>query len=324
MKPESAAESVESFPARDTQATVEEQPLVSEDFAEMPVIDLDLYLKMSMEENLSEDALNECKKVAECFHRFGIILIKDPRVDMQDNEEYIDLMERYFADIGERFYKDEPISDIKPEHHYQVGATPEYIEMARSHKEKLAALNLDAEDMPVSPLEPVLDAKWRFMWKIGERPEGANDDFPAVIPEQYPEWERKMNTWGEKLHSAVFTVAEMAALGMGIDKTAFTKRMQGGAHLLAPTGSDLVKNDIGTIFAGFHYDISFMTIHGKSRYPGLYVWTRDWKKKAVKIPPGCLLIQSGTSFEHITGGYVLSGFHEVVYSQGTKDAFNKR
>lgn len=205
-----------------------------------------------------------------------------------------------------------------------MGATPEYIEKARSHREKLAALNLAPEDTPVSPLEPVLDAKWRFMWKIGERPDGAKDDFPAVMPEQYPEWERKMNTWGEKLHTAVFTVAEMAALGMGIEKKAFTSRMEGGAHLLAPTGSDLVKNDIGTIFAGFHYDISFMTIHGKSRYPGLYVWTRDWKKKAVKIPPGCLLIQSGTSFEHITGGYVLSGFHEVVYSQATKDAFNKR
>ena len=37
-------------------------------------------------------------------------------------------MERYFADVGQRFYNDEYISDIKPEHHYQVGATPEYIE----------------------------------------------------------------------------------------------------------------------------------------------------------------------------------------------------
>jgi hypothetical protein len=52
--------------------------------------------------------------------------------------------------------------------------------------------------------------------------------------------------------------------------------MIGGAHLLAPTGSDLEKYDVGTVFAGWHYDISFMTIHGRSRYPGLSVWTRDW------------------------------------------------
>ena len=205
-----------------------------------------------------------------------------------------------------------------------MGATPEYIEKARDHSEKLALLNLAEEDKPVSPLEPVFDAKWRFMWKIGERPEGASDDFPQVTPAQFPEWETKMNKWGSKLHSAIFTVAEMAALGMGIDYDAFTKRMEGGAHLLAPTGSDLEKNDVGAIFAGFHYDISFMTIHGKSRYPGLYVWTRDWKRKAVKIPQGCLLLQSGTSFEHITGGYILSGFHEVVYADATKEAVMRR
>lgn len=178
--------------------------------------------------------------------------------------------------------------------------------------------------MPMSPLEPVFDAKWRFMWKIGERAEGASDDFPQVVPSQFPDWEDKMNNWGGKLHSAIFTVAEMAALGMGIEADAFTKRMEGGAHLLAPTGSDLEKNDVGAVFAGFHYDISFMTIHGKSRYPGLYVWTRDWQRKAVKIPEGCLLIQSGTSFEHITGGYVLSGFHEVVYTEATKQTFERR
>lgn len=100
--------------------------------------------------------------------------------------------------------------------------------------------------------------------------------------------------------------------------------MQGGAHLLAPTGSDLEKNDVGTVFAGFHYDISMMTVHGKSRYPGLLVWTRNWKKRPVKIPEGCLLVQSGTTFEHITGGYVPAGFHEVIYTDATKDVVNKK
>jgi len=45
-----------------------------------------------------------------------------------------------------------------------------------------------------------MDAKWRFMWKIGKRPEGAADDFPQVIPEGFPEWEKKMDTWGNKLN----------------------------------------------------------------------------------------------------------------------------
>lgn len=101
---------------------------------------------------------------------------------MRENEAYIDLMEEYFAQTGAAFYKGEKIDDIKKEHFYQVGATPEFIEMARCHKEKLSQLNLSPENTPVSPLEPVYDAKWRFFWKIGERPEGASDDFPQVIP----------------------------------------------------------------------------------------------------------------------------------------------
>lgn len=293
----------------------------------MPVIDFELYMASKEahgDSHLSEAARLECLKVAQCFHKFGILLIKDPRVDMADNDSYIDLMEKYFADTGAAFYRGETVSDIKPEFHYQVGATPEFIEVARDHAEKLRALNLPREDQPFSPLVPVEDAKWRFMWKIGERPEGSGDDFPAVIPEAYPAWETKMNTWGGKLHAAIICAAEMAAVGMGVPHDTFTKRMEGGAHLLAPTGSDLEKNDVGAVFAGFHYDISFMTIHGKSRFPGLFVWTREWKKQAVKIPAGCLLIQSGTSFEHITGGYVLSGFHEVIYTEATKAAMEKR
>ena len=73
---------------------------------------------------------------------------------------------------------EEKVEDIKSDCHYQVGATPEFIEKARNHSEKLKELGLSQEDTPVSPLEPILDAKWRFMWKIGERFEGDKADFP--------------------------------------------------------------------------------------------------------------------------------------------------
>lgn len=162
------------------------------------------------------------------------------------------------------------------------------------------------------------------MWKIGERPEGAADDFPQVVPKQFPQWETKMNKWGNLMYQAIDTIAEMSAVGMSVPKDTFTKRMKGGAHLLAPTGSDLERNSVGAVFAGWHYDISFMTIHGRSRYSGLSVWTRDWQKRTVKIPEGCLLVQAGMSFENITGGYVLAGFHEVIYTELTRQAFEKR
>jgi isopenicillin N synthase-like dioxygenase len=99
-----------------------------------------------------------------------------------------------------------------------------------------------------------------------------------------------MNTWGNILLDACFTAAEMGAVGMGLEKEYFSSKMKKGNHLLAPTGGDLKKYEKGTIFAGVHYDLNFLTIHGKSRYPGLYVWLRDGRRVSVKVPTGCLLL----------------------------------
>lgn len=67
-----------------------------------------------------------------------------------------------------------------------------------------------------------------------------------------------------------------------------------GPHLLAPTGSDLrCYGHEGTVFAGYHYDLNFLTIHGRSRFPGLNIWLRNGQKVEVKVPVGCLLIQTG-------------------------------
>lgn len=280
---------------------------------EIPVIEVQTYL-----EKLPGWEL-ECEKVAHCLHNYGILIFRDPRAKEQENEDYIDLMERYFKGASDKYYHGEKLSDIKPEFFYQTGATPEKIERARNHYEKVKDLPL--EDQPLSHFPPSVDMKWRYMWKIGERPAEANDNFPQVYPaEGFPDWETKMNGWGHRLLSAGELAAEMAAIGMGLEKDTFTKRMNGGAHILAPTGTDLVRHDVGTTLAGFHYDIAFLTIHGKCRFPGLYVWLRNWKKVPVKIPKGCLLLQAGATFEHITGGYVLSGYHEVMYTEDIKKA----
>ena len=99
-----------------------------------------------------------------------------------------------------------------------------------------------------------------------------------------------MDNWGYQMVNSCLLAAEMAAVGMGLPKDTFTEKMNQGPHLLSPTASDLMKNDVGTAFASFHYDLNFITIHGKSRYPGLFLWTREFKKMPVSIPPGCLLL----------------------------------
>lgn len=39
-------------------------------------------------------------KVAASLHKFGILLVKDPRVKPETNEEYIDMVENYFDEVG--------------------------------------------------------------------------------------------------------------------------------------------------------------------------------------------------------------------------------
>lgn len=113
-------------------------------------------------------------------------------------------------------------------------------------------------------------------------------------------------------------------MGLSIFYTtySFSLNSRRSPHLLAPTASDLVKyGKKDTILAGFHSDLNFLTIHGRSRYPGLHVWARNTGKRIpVKIPPGNnLLVQAGKQLEHITGGLIKAGFHEVVVNDQTLD-----
>ncbi len=77
-------------------------------------------------------------------------------------------------------------------------------------------------------------------------------------------------------------------------------------------GVDLGKyGRLGSAYAGFHYDLNFLTIHGRSRFPGLAVWLQDGTRMPVSVPDGCLLIQAGKQIEWFTAGRVRAGMHEV-------------
>jgi isopenicillin N synthase-like dioxygenase len=166
-----------------------------------------------------------------------------------------------------------------------------------------------------------LDNKLRFFWRMGNAP--SQTKFPQlyvdpVIPDGFPDWKEVMDNWGMLILATAKIVAEMCALGFGLPADTFTSLMEHGPHLLAPTGSDFARfGKLGTVLASFHTDINFLTIHGRARFPGLFVWTREGKRLAVNIPHGCLLLQAGQQFERLTGGQVLAGFHEVVVSEQT-------
>ena len=76
---------------------------------DIPIIDAQLYF------DKGEGWQEECKKVAYSFHKFGIIKLKDPRVDEKDNNDYIDMVERYFNDVSKKYYAGENVKEFRPE-----------------------------------------------------------------------------------------------------------------------------------------------------------------------------------------------------------------
>ncbi|KAL2234214.1 uncharacterized protein LOC105168835 [Sesamum indicum] len=293
---------------------------------QIPVIDLAPYLEFSGElpsrdgEEFDSNLKILCSEVSRTLRETGALLVKDPRCTAEDNDRFLDMMEKYF-EMPDDFKRRQE----RPHLHYQVGVTPEGVEVPRSlvdaeMQEKLRAMPIEFQ--PSTPSGP--DPKWRYMWRVGPRPSDTRFkelNSEPVIPEGFPEWQETMDSWGYKMISAIEAVAEMAAVGFGLQKDAFTSLMKQGPHLLAPTGSDLRRHGkIGTVFAGYHYDLNFLTIHGRSRFPGLNIWLRNGQKMEVKVPVGCLLIQTGKEIEWLTAGECIAGMHEVVVTDRTIDA----
>ncbi|KAF4975715.1 hypothetical protein FZEAL_7532 [Fusarium zealandicum] len=296
---------------------------------DLPVVDLDVYRNNALS---SEAVQAECRKAASALITYGALVLHDSRVSEQDNETFLDVLEDYFAQPEEALRKDE-----KPELSYQIGVTLENTEKPKCAVDEPCLdviQRLDPSQRPLDISAHSPDPKCRFFWRMAEKPP-FETEFPGlnaanVVPEAAhirDRWEPAMDRWGTSMKNAVSKLAEMAAVGLGLPAEFFSDAGQYGPHLLAPTASDLNKyGQTDTILAGFHTDLNFLTIHGRSRYPGLHIWARNTGNRIpVKIPPGnYLLVQAGKQIEHITGGLVKAGYHEVVVNDKTVETIERR
>lgn len=288
----------------------------------IPIINLSTILLHKKNGDFTERGDKECDKVIDCLHRFGILIVKDPRISQFDNDTFLDMMEFYFEQEDEK-----KMEDVRPKIHYQVGATPEKTEKPRPHCRETKHMN--DSNKPVTICPPEKDAKWRFFWRIGERPTETSFkelNSEPVIPEAFKKhWGHVMNNWGENLLQTVLDITEAVSHGLHLPQDFLKHKMTHGPHLLAPTGTNLDKfGKENTVMAGYHADLNFITCHGKSRYPGLYIWLRDGTRKEITIPDGCLLLQAGKQLEYLTGGWCMAGFHEVIVSNKTRVVIEKR
>lgn len=296
---------------------------------DLPVVDVDVFRSMPRD---SPEVIAECKKAADALITYGALVVHDSRVSEEDNTTFLDLLEDYFAQPEEELRKDE-----RPELGYQIGVTLENTEKPKCAVDEpcLKVIErLAPSERPLDIKAHSPDPKCRFFWRMVEKPP-YETEFPGlnaanIVPDAsqiHDRWETVMNTWGNTLRNAVSDISGMAAVGLGLPAEAFIEAGRYGPHLLAPTASNLTKyGKKDSILAGFHTDLNFLTIHGRSRYPGLHIWARNTGRKIpVSIPPGKhLLVQAGKQLEHLTGGLIKAGFHEVVVNDATLKVVERR
>lgn len=170
----------------------------SNEVIDLPVIDISSFIGAN-----STPDLREAEKLVTGLRDLGALAIKDPRVDESKNLEFLEMMEKYFESRSEIFYGNRELKERFPQYGHQVGVTPELVERPRIHDETIEMFF--KEDPPVTPQPPPKDGKWRYFWRIGEV-DGKDELLlpPQAIPEDIPEWEEKMDTWGNFVRKNLF------------------------------------------------------------------------------------------------------------------------
>ncbi len=74
------------------------------------------------------------------------------------------MMERFFVKRSSDLYEGRPVEDIYPQFHFEVGATPEFTEKARTHEKLLNSFTEGNKSH--TPMPPPYDAKWRYFWNV--------------------------------------------------------------------------------------------------------------------------------------------------------------
>ena len=135
------------------------------------------------------------------------MLVHDSRVSEEDNNEFLDLIEDYFAQPEEALKKDE-----RPGLGYQVGVTLENTEKPKCAVDEpclrvIERLEPSERPLDISAHSP--DPKCRFFWKMGNVPP-YETQFPALnAPNVVPEdaalkarWVPTMEKWGNAMKDA--------------------------------------------------------------------------------------------------------------------------
>jgi len=171
---------------------------------DLPIIDLDLYLNQPRD---SPEVRGECVKAAKALVTYGALVLHDSRVSEDDNGNFLDLLEDYFALPEEELKRDE-----RPELSYQIGVTLENTEKPKCAVDEpcLRVIErLTPEERPLDITAHNPDPKCRFFWRMVEQPP-YETRFPGLnaanitpdAPHIKQRWGPIMNQWGTAMKNA--------------------------------------------------------------------------------------------------------------------------
>ncbi len=258
----------------------------------------------------TKDWQDEACRAVMALEHDGAISVFGHGVDDQLRMRMVDVISHVYrasTEVQQQF--------VRPDLFYQVGLTPPNTETHRQHegwdllpKQHRPLTNFDGKD----------EHKYRWFDPIGPV-----DVIPykPVTPD-IPGFRQSMVRWGEALAYTVVKdrLAKMIAFGYGLPVDYFEEILARGAHLVAPTGTELgrclemlAEEEVPFIkLAGFHNDLNWGTIHGRATIPGLWIWTTEGKRVLVRIKEGHLLFQVGQQLAAQTAYRMKAGYHEVV------------
>ncbi len=146
-------------------------------------------------------------QAADALVVYGAMILHDSRVTEDDNQEFLDLLEDYFAQPQEVLKKDE-----RPELSYQVGVTLENTEKPKCAVDEPCLRIIEKLDPAERPLDISAhspDPKCRFFWKMSEKPPYETQypglNAPNVVPEAEGlkvRWTPTMERWGKSMKNA--------------------------------------------------------------------------------------------------------------------------
>ena len=145
-----------------------------------------------------------------------------------------------------------------------------------------------------------------------------NIDIPD-FPELGPSTEKVALT----LEKTGECVLDALSLSLGLEEKDSLKNFTkyGDYYMQNLCTFNIHKKPVGHVMHKLHFDRDLITVHTRSNYPCLVVYTTEDEARRIiaKPPPGALLVQAGLQLEWLSGGYFASGLHEVIVTEEAKE-----